>query len=363
MGSSSIRDSVSGRQRGRGLQKTRGQRIGTILSGAWRPVPPPLDLASEELNEVAPLLLASGGAALAWWRVRSSPIGSHPAARSLRRAHRLQTLQAPIHEGRIVRALGRLRAAGLESVLLKGGAASRLYPHPGLRPYGDIDLLVPPEQSEAARAALDMSLGDAYPVDLHQDIPGLDRTWRDLLARSRWIQIAGVETRTLGAEDELRLLCVHAFRETIWRPLWLCDIAAALEGLPADFDWDYCVAGTVQSAEWITFAALLAHRLLGANLDGVPPAWTARELPRWLPPAVFRQWGSPEYYMHSASVALTLGSPTLALRSLALRWPNPLLATVTMDAPFNNFPRLPYQLAECASRAFHFARRLAGSFS
>lgn len=48
-----------------------------------------------------------------------------------------------------------LRAASIPSVVLKGGAlAHLLYPEPGLRPKEDLDILVPPDAGEAARAVL-----------------------------------------------------------------------------------------------------------------------------------------------------------------------------------------------------------------
>ncbi|MBI4540149.1 MAG: nucleotidyltransferase family protein [Gemmatimonadetes bacterium] len=348
-------------QRRRRVARERGERVATILAGAWRRLPPPLDLSLEALDDVVPLLLATGGAGLAWWRVRDSPLGACPAALPLRQAYRMQRFHAAVHERRIARTLTMLRAAGVEPLLVKGWAAALLYPEPGLRPYGDIDLLIEPDQFDTSRAALaglGMDPGDTYPVDLHREARDLDRAWHHLYARSRSVRIGDAEAQTLGFEDQLRLLCVHAFREAVWRPLWLCDIAAALEALPVDFDWDRCLSGTARSAEWITCAALLANRALGARLDGVPPASRTRRLPRWLLPAVFRQWGTREYYMHTTPVALTLGSPARAFGVLRLRWPSPFRATVSMGGSFNNLPRLPYQLAECVSRAVRFAAQL-----
>ncbi len=58
--------------------------------------------------------------------------------------------------------------------------------------------------------------------------------------------------------------------------------------------------------------------------------------------------------MVSPSMALCLRHPTRALRALGLRWPNPIQATVGLGAPFNDLPRLPFQLAECVSRTARF---------
>jgi hypothetical protein len=64
--------------------------------------------------------------------------------------------------------------------------------------------------------------------------------------------------------------------------------------------------------------------------------------------------------MSTPSMAFALRQPALALRGLRLRWPNPIEATVGVGGPFNNLPRLPFQLGECMVRTLRFARRLPG---
>lgn len=329
-----------------------------MLEGAWRGKPPPADFAAELLADTASLLLKTGAAGLAWWRIRNSELRATPVAAALRQAFRLHALQAAQHERRITEAVTALRAAGIEALLLKGWATARLYPERGLRPYGDIDLLVAPEKWAEARAALGLEPASQYPFDLRCHDPDLGRGWQDLFARSVAVRIRDTEARVPGPEDHLRLLCLHFVRHAAWRPLWLCDVAAALEALPHDFDWGYCLDGSSRIAEWVACACLLARDVLGAHLDGVPAQWRARRLPGWLAPAVFRQWGSERYYMHTTPVAQTLKSPRRLLEALRIRWPNPILATVTMGARFDERPRWPYQLAECVVRTARFAAQL-----
>jgi hypothetical protein len=50
------------------------------------------------------------------------------------------------------------------------------------------------------------------------------------------VELNGAKIRILGAEDHLRLLCLHLLKHGAWRPLWLCDVAAALESRPSSFD-------------------------------------------------------------------------------------------------------------------------------
>src|SRR3989304_4356266 len=142
-------------------------------------------MPAEALAAVTPLLLGSGAAALAWRRLRSSPLGGTPGADDLRQAYRLFPLQAVIQERDLREAVGRLRAAGAEPVLVKGWAVARLYPEPGLRPYGDLDLCVRRKDFERAGAALDGLRGLETIGDLHDGFSTLDEQGEDdLFARS-----------------------------------------------------------------------------------------------------------------------------------------------------------------------------------
>ncbi len=338
-----------------------GELVASVLAGTWRRSPPPLSLSPAALAEITPLLLWTGAGSLGWWRVRDSDLRTCASALELRQAYRRHTLQAGLHERRIARAIALLSSTGVEPLLAKGWAAARLYPERGLRPYSDIDLWVRAGDHAAAVAALESPAGQRLRVDLHGEIrlvKYLDRSWDELCDRSRLLPLGEVEVRIPGPEDHLRLLCLHMFRHGAWRPLWLCDIAAALERLPGDFDWEHCLSGDPRSSDWVACAIGLAHQLLGARVDGALVAWRTRHLPRWLLPAVLRQWGAAEHYMISPSMAFCLRHPAGALRALGLRWPNPILATVGVRGPFNELPRLPFQLAECLSRTTRFIVQL-----
>jgi hypothetical protein len=50
-----------------------------------------------------------------------------------------------------------------------------------------------------------------------------------------------------------------------------------------------------------------------------------------------------------------LRSPAAALRELPRHWPNPVEATAGVRAPFNELPRLPFQLAFTVVRVARFA--------
>ncbi len=329
----------------------RGKRIAQILAAEWSRA---LSLSTEELAQVASLLLNSGSAAWAWRQICQTSLRHTPAAHDLQQAYRLHTLQVAVKEREIAQVFAVLRARGLEPLLGKGWAIAREYPEPGLRPFGDIDLYVRRAQYDEVCAAL-QTCAAGHAVDLHAGAAELDdRPFDDLYAHSRLVPVADGAARILGAEDNLRLLCLHFLREGALRPLWLCDIAVALEKLPPDFDWDYFLSGTPRRSDWVVATLSLAHELLGVR---VPVTVQTVPLPRWLVPTVLQLWGQGKVTRgRRTKMASYWRQPTGVLHALRERWPNAIEATIGTRAPFNNWPRLPFQLVECVLRTTAFVR-------
>jgi hypothetical protein len=344
--------------------KSLGSLVAVILTQSWREFPPPLETSAEELLRVAPLLMGSGAAALAWWRVRHSELRTSAEALQLQQAYYHFTLQADLHRRDIKDVLTLLRAAGVEPLLIKGWASARLYPEPGMRVYGDIDLCVRPEQREAALAVTKSPECKQYNVDLVHDeleLSRLDnRSFDELYARSQRLTLDEVEVRIPSPEDHLRIQCLHLLKHGAWRPLWLCDIAVAVENLPADFDWDLCLGKHRRQSDWIACTIGLAHQLLRAEVKDTPVAGRAKRLPGWLVPAVLKQWKTPcAADHHPPEVMLTtLRNRTGLLQALRNRWPDPIEATIWMGGSFNELPRLPFQLRYYQARATKFLARL-----
>jgi putative nucleotidyltransferase-like protein len=346
------------------LRAARGGLIAEALTGAWREVPPTLEQPAGELSGIASLLLKAGAASLAWRRVRLSGSGVSFSALKLQQAYRLHTLQSAVHERELQHLASSLRSAGLDPILGKGWAIARLYPESGLRPYGDFDLYVRPAEYAAVDAALKGPDAPACLLDLHCGSAELDdRGFDDLHRRSQLVAIGDTWVRIFGPEDHLRLLCLHMLRHGAWRPLWLCDVALALEARPADFDWDYFLSGDPNRTDWVACAIGLAHQLLGARVEDSPVVDRAQRLPRWLTPVVLKQWGEGQT-PHGLRVPMVnyLREPAGVLGALRLRWPNPVEATVHVGGTFNDWPRLPYQLGACALRAATFAARLPSTW-
>ena len=339
--------------RGTLSKATRGELVARLLSRAWRAVPPPPKNSAYELEEIAPLLLRSGAAGLAWCKVRNSELGSSLAADQLHQSYRLQSLQAALHERSLKHVISLLRDIGVEPVLVKGWAIARVYPEVAMRPYCDLDLCVLPDQYTKASEALKSIEGHVTNVDLHAGFGKFyDRRTDDIFARSELVKLGDIDVRVLCKEDNLRYLCMHFLRHGGIRPLWLCDIAVALESRRGDFDWDRCLSGSRREAEWVGCTIALAAQLLGAAVGESPAGPRAQRLPRWLSTAVLRNWGvacrSPR------QVQTLLHQPMRFLselpRELLRHWPNPVEATMTLRGPLNGLPRLPFQVGHVVSR-------------
>ncbi|HEY8339153.1 MAG TPA: nucleotidyltransferase family protein [Egibacteraceae bacterium] len=186
-----------------------------------------------------------------------------------------------------------LEATGEWAVLKGPVLAARLHEQPGLRRYGDLDLLVRPADLPAALAALEacgarpagddwgvlrrdgvgevaLTLPSGTVVDLHWDVVNEARVRRAfdlpagaLLARSRRVELGGVEVRTLDPVDTLLHLCLHACLGGGQRLVWLKDVERAAAAV---CDWDEVVARARASRTALVAAVTLsrAHHVLGA---------------------------------------------------------------------------------------------------
>ena len=343
------------------VRQIKGELVARALARSWRSdQPTSFELSVQELDEVTPLLYGSGAAALGWWRVRNTDLKETSSGEVLHQAFRLQVLQGAIHEQKIEKVFRLMREASIEALLAKGWAASRLYPEAALRPYGDIDLMVRPVDYQRAKEVLESPEASDCWVDLHQGFDEIgDRNVDELFSRSLRLDIGSETVRVLGAEDHLALLCVHLLKHGAWRPLWLCDVGATLEGLSDNFNWDTCLGSNKTRAHWIRCSLSLARSLLRAEPAERARSYADTQLPTWLETNVLELWSAPfainqPPMSHSAPLAKYLKHPFGIVKGLRERWPNPILATVSINGKFNDTPRLPYQFGNWALRAGQF---------
>jgi hypothetical protein len=334
----------------------KGNLVARVLAGSWRSADAQeIGISETELDSVTPLLYASGTAALGWHRVKKTPLKDSRSAEVLHQAYRLQSLQSEIHARKIGKVFRLLRQAQVEAVLAKGWATAGMYSDRALRPYGDIDICVRQQDFKITEDVLKAAEANDCWVDLHQHFSEIDeRSVEELLLRSRTVDLGHEQISVLGLEDQLALSCIHLLKHGAWRPLWLCDVGVMIESLPPTFDWEICLGNNQTRANWILCAIGLAKRLLRADTERVPARIYTR-LPEWLIENVLRQWERPfainqPPMSHPAPIADLLRHPASLIGGLRQRWPNAIIATISVNGEFNNLPRLPYQMANCLSR-------------
>jgi hypothetical protein len=322
-----------------------GTTVARVLEGSWRADPPAPDFDRALLDSVHLQLLASGAAGLVWRKIRGNyPLAASSASTVWRDMYRSNALNSARQQRFIVEIFARLTEKNLDAVLVKGWAMARLYPEAAARPVGDIDLYVTPEQMERARRVIDALPESDYNVDFEHLAPVLSGdSPRAMLERAEVVQLRGVAVRVLCAEDNLRMLAVHFLQHGGWRPLWLCDIAVALETRPREFDWRICLGANPIRKNWIESVMMLSHLILGARIEGTPIAGRAHELPRWVGDSILEKWGrlTPEmigrgYFPRVGSIL----APTDFVRAISHRWNDALRATVESGGSFDNSSRL-----------------------
>jgi hypothetical protein len=177
--------------------------------------------------------------------------------------------------------LARLRAVGLEALLLKGASLDLLvYAEPWVVTSRDTDLLLRPlpgyrpgpgEKSvrrSLYRAGLECDLLGHHDLDMHGVLPvSTERIWQ----AARRIDFRGTEAWVMSPEDLLISLCINLCRKRFVRLKGLFDVAETVSRL--EIDWPRLgVLARSCRCEGIVFAALLAvQQTLGCqSLDAMP---------------------------------------------------------------------------------------------
>jgi hypothetical protein len=223
-----------------------------------------------------------------------------PIPPAVERELRTSWMGATLENGAILAAAGdairRLAAGGIRVVALKGlHLAAAVYEHPALRKMTDVDLLVPAEQVEAARAVLmeagyvpegaddptihhvaQMVKPRAAPIELHRDLYPTPNPFRldvaPLWERMVPIAVSGQPALGLGTEDLLLHLCVHAaYNHRCLVPLRnIFDIAMVIERGGAAVRWEALEgAARASGAGRAVFCGLaLAREMFGAAIPG-----------------------------------------------------------------------------------------------
>lgn len=334
--------------------------MASVLRESWKPAPPAFSGTDAEVAAATPILLATGAASLGWWKLRSNVDPSVAVNAELREAFRMHALHAALHARTIASILPALRDAGIEPLLVKGWAAARNYPEPALRPYGDIDLCV--TDVAKARSVLDTDALRHFNVDLHEGGEHLiDVPFHDVVASSRTLELDGVVVRIPSEAHHLRILCLHLLFHGAWRPLWLCDIGAALDSMEDGFDWESFLGSDTVRAEWMACTLRLAESLLGADLSRSPEFVRSTQVPPWLESSVLREWTRAHRWTSARPLGESIARrPLAAPAEIIRRWPDPIRASVHYNARFDQGVRFPLQFRYACSRLGKVARQVFG---
>jgi hypothetical protein len=193
----------------------------------------------------------------------------HPWIGKLRGTYRATWFKNNLLFNAMAKILRSFHDAGIETMLLKGAAATlHYYRDYGLRPMSDVDILIPPQHAVKAVSLLadngwdalvrrQAALIDAYFVDAHGcsflnrdglnlDLhghfleeccyPGADD---DFWASSLPAEVHGVTTRTPDPADLLMHICVHGSKwDEIPTIRWVADAIRILKTAADGIDWN-----------------------------------------------------------------------------------------------------------------------------
>lgn len=268
----------------------------------------------------------------------------------------LDRLLLRVYEHHLEKVFTLLGKAHVRAVLLKGWSAARFYDRPDSRTMGDFDLMVPPGQSEDVKE-LFASEKDIL-ADIHFGPRHLDTlSFEELFDRSETVDLEGIPIRVLCPEDHLRVICVHWLTDGGERRERLWDIYWAVKNRPADFGWDKCLNVVSQRRRrWIVCTIGLAHKHLGLEIDDLPFAEEARDLPKWFTRAIESRWKEaiPHIPIHQS-----IGSAGLLLKQIGKRIPpNPVMAMIGMEGDIDARLRIHYQIGYILKQTVPSVKRI-----
>lgn len=135
--------------------------LGALVAGNLAPDA----VSADRWPAITALALQHGLAPMLHWTLKQagSDLDANPAWQPLIRARYQTAIDWALKERAQLEIDAALRAAGIPAIWLKGSVLARtVYPEPSLRPMGDLDVLVPYEQREAALKVVQAAGYDFY---------------------------------------------------------------------------------------------------------------------------------------------------------------------------------------------------------
>jgi hypothetical protein len=244
-------------------------------------------------------------------------------AQELRERHRAQVLLTLRLTAEMFRLIDCFAAAGLEALVIKGPVLSaRCYDDPGVRHYGDLDLIaydenilrftelmigqgyepsVPLTAIRAKKAPGEYAFhhpGTKLLVEFHTELTfryhPLPLPLENLFNRQTRVKIDVREIPALSPEDELILICIHGAKHLWERLSYIADVAAFVSRQELEWKRVKLAADEVGAERMLYVGLQLAADVLGAP---IPEKFTAsvrsdralerlaRQVVKWLPAA------------------------------------------------------------------------------
>lgn len=227
-------------------------------------------------------------------KLRRDGVALPPELRFSTHRHAWRTAHLTSELGRVTREFDQ---CGIQFLALKGPVlAQQLYGHPGMRQFGDLDLLVRPRDVARARLVLiklgyepqlrlsarqgssylrsgyELAFGlgaDRHLVELQWGMVPRFYAMRfeveALFHRAINIEFDGVKIRTLGREDLMLALCVHAAKHE-WSQLGMLRDIMTLAQFDLDWEWILAEGGRLGILKILKFSMNAGRVLLCAEL-------------------------------------------------------------------------------------------------
>ncbi len=243
------------------------------------------------------------------------------------------------------------REKNTEPILIKGWLASKNYSREKFRYFGDIDLVISPQNY----SNLSKNIEDLLPeVDLHNGARNHDTlSYEQLFANSDLKKlINGYKIRVVCPEDHLRILATHWLNDGGIRKDKLWDIYYAVINRPENFDWDKClnVVSPIRR-KWILTAIGLAHYYLELPIGDLPFADEIKKtnfIPKWILETVEFEWKNET---HLRPLIGSFKSPKIFIQQIRKRFPpNPIQSAIETNTSFDDKFRLPSQVKAILKR-------------